>query len=60
MRKILPFVLVTAVLLLAALVQNRRSTQREGVVIGVSLLNVSYEFIVNIKEAIRSGTFGAL
>jgi len=53
MRKILPFVLITAVLLLAALVQNRRSTQHEGVVIGVSLLNVSYEFIVNIKEAME-------
>lgn len=53
MRKILPFVLITAVLLLAALVQNRRSSQREGVVIGVSLLNVSYEFIVNIKEAME-------
>lgn len=53
MRKILPIVLIAAVLLLAALVQNRRSTQREGVVIGVSLLNVSYEFIVNIKEAME-------
>jgi len=53
MRKVLPFFVLTAILLLLALAQNRRSNEREGIVIGVSLLNVSYEFIVNIKEAME-------
>ncbi|MCH7919492.1 MAG: sugar ABC transporter substrate-binding protein [Planctomycetes bacterium] len=51
MRKALPFVLLISAVLLVFVVQKRRSSERDGVVIGVSLLNVSYEFIVNIKEA---------
>ena len=53
MRKALPFVLLISAVLLVFVVQKRRSSERDGVVIGVSLLNVSYEFIVNIKEAME-------
>ncbi|MCH8215238.1 MAG: sugar ABC transporter substrate-binding protein [Planctomycetes bacterium] len=53
MRKALPFVLLISAVLLVFVVQKRRSSERGGVVIGVSLLNVSYEFIVNIKEAME-------
>ena len=53
MRKILPIVVLIAVFSLLISLRMRRSSEREGIVIGVSLLNVSYEFIVNIKEAMK-------
>ncbi len=53
MRKVLPYVLLISAVLLLFVVQKRRSSERNGIVIGVSLLNVSYEFIVNIKEAME-------
>lgn len=54
MRKTLPIVLLIAGLLLFLIIQKRRAGEREGIVIGVSLLNVANEFIVNIKEAMET------
>ena len=54
MRKTLPIVLLIAGLLLFLIIQKRRAGEREGIVIGVSLLNMANEFIVNIKEAMET------
>ncbi|MFC1781882.1 sugar ABC transporter substrate-binding protein [Planctomycetota bacterium] len=53
MRKILPIVLAVVLLVLLLLFKTS-SIQEDRIVIGVSLLNVSNEFIVNIKEAIEA------
>ena len=53
MRKVPPILLI--LVLLALLLMFRRGLEKkDGIIIGVSLLNVSNEFIVDIKEAIEA------